>query len=727
MLSRTIHSAAILVFVAVAIHGGCARAATAQEPNSRSRTGPPRVNTVDTLHGMLVPDPYRWLELTDSAPVRAWVRDQDKAARERIASYTRRADVRSAVSRIASTESFNPAPHREGGRYFITRMAAVGPQRGVTLAVRDSATGATTTLIDAATQARTGRPARDVRASPDGRMVAYGAGADSTEWLTVHVRSVMTRADLGDTVRGVYRFSDSVSWARDGRVGFYYTRFTIPAGQRPGRPLESGAVYFHRLGDPQSADQLVFDTGSPSEVLTPTAVVTSDGRYLVITVRRGTATASAVYVQSLTDSTRRAARPQMLVGNGTNNYVFLGNDGASFWFVTDDGAPKGRVIAVDARDPAPGRWRELVSEGRDAIDTWNWGAAIGGRLLVLYRRDAILVGKVFGSDGRFHYELPIPNRGSVWSGFVGKTTEPEALFTVQGVADPGTTYRLDIRTGKATPFLAPELPYDARAIITEQVFYRAGDGTRVPMYVVRRRDVVLDGKAPLWIYGYGAQHWAAAPWFQPAVAAWLLDGGIWAVPNTRGGAEYGEAWYQAGARRNKQRGIDDYLSAVEWLIANRYTSRGRVVAHTSSAGGVLVAAAVVQRPELFGAAVLEYPMIDVLRYEHLLTGNRWTEDYGTIADGADVRAMLSYAPIQRVRIGLCFPPMLVTPGEFDQTAAPAHAYKFVAAMQAAQSCDRPILLRVTWGAGHTAGSTLRDATETWTDQLAFVRDALGIR
>jgi prolyl oligopeptidase len=543
--------------------------------------------------------------------------------------------------------------------------------------------------------------------------------------LTVRVRSVKTRLDLTDSIAGLYRFADRVSWARDGRVGFYYTRFRIPPGPRPGRPLASGAVYFHRIGDPQSADQLVFDAGDASQVLTPTAVVTSDGRYLVITVRRGTATPSAVYVKDLSSLTPNA-QPVKVAGNGTNNYIFLGNDGPVLWLATDDSAPRGRVIAVDVARPRRDEWRELVSEAADAIDTWSYGAAVGGRLLVLYRRDAVLVGKVFSADGKLQYELPIPNRGSVWSGFVGKSTEPEALFTVQGVADPGTTYRLDIRTGAVTAFLTPELPYDPGPLVTEQVFYSASDGTRIPMYVVRRRDVALDGRAPLWIYGYGAQHWTAAPWFQPQVAAWLLSGGVWAVPNLRGGAEYGERWYQAGAHRNKQRGIDDYVNAVEWLIANRYTSRGRVVAHTSSAGGVLVAAAVVQRPELFGAAVLEYPVIDMLRYEHLLTGNRWTEDYGTISDSADVRAMLGYAPIQRAS-AKCYPPMLATPGEFDQTAAPAHAYKFVAALKAVQACaDKPVLLRVTWGAGHTAGSTVQDATATWVDQLTFVRQALGM-
>ena len=715
-------------WLAAILVGSTSRPAVTQEPISQHNAGPHRGQHTDTLHGIAVRDPYRWLESTDSAPVKAWVRQQDRITRERLVRYRQRREVASLVGRIAATESFNPAPQREAGNYFITRVASFGPQRGLSMEVRDSATGATSTLIDVRAQARRGQPARQIRPSPDGKLVAFGVGPDSTEWLTVRVRSVATRTDLADSVGGVYRFADSVSWARDGRIGFYYTRYPTPREPVGGRPSSSGAVYFHRVGDRQSSDEFVFDPGHESEVLTPTAVVTSDGRYLVITVRRGTATPSAVYVQDLARLTL-GSRPRQIAGNGVNNYVVLGNDGPVFWLATDDGAARGRVVAVNAVEPDRAKWRELVPESTDAIDTWSYGAAIGGRLLVLYRHHAVLVGKVFGPDGTFQYDVPIPGRGSVWSGFVGKTTEPEALFTVQGVADPGTTYRLDIRTGAVTPFLTATLPYDPGPLVTEQVFYTTSDGLRVPMYVVRRKDVARDGQAPLWIYGYGAQHWTAAPWFQPAVAAWLLDGGVWALPNVRGGAEYGEAWYQAGARRNKQRGIDDYLSAVEWLIANRYTSRGHVVAHASSAGGVLAAAAVVQRPDLFGAAVLEYPVIDMLRYEHLLTGNRWTEDYGTIADSADVRAMLGYAPIQRVSAQrACYPPTLVLPGEFDRTAAPAHSYKFVAALQAAQTCVRnPISLRVTWGAGHSAGSTVDAATATWVDELTFVHQALGVR
>ena len=716
---------AVVTFIAIVAQRDSVGPVMAQVPFTATQGVPVTAPHVDTLHGTVVSDPYRWLEAVDSAPVRAWVRDQDRRTRLWLGSIPTRARLQSLVSRVAAAEAFSPAPVKENGLFFISKITAVGPQRGISLLVRDSATGTTKTLIDVDAQQRMGRPVRQARPSADGELVAYAEGTDSTEWTVVRVRSVKTGQDLRDSVAGVYRFAESVSWSRrGGHVGFFYTRFAMPPGAaRTGRPGSSGAVYFHRVGDPQSADRLVFDAGHPTDVLTPTAVVTDDGRWVVITVRRGTTRASAIHMQ---DASSLTTPPRLIVENDGANYIFLGNHGSALWVATDNGAPRGRVIAVDVTRPGRAHWRELVPEASEAIDTWSYGAAIGGNLLVLYRRDAVLLGKVFDANGRLRYELPIPGRGSVWSGFSGKTTSRAAYFSVNGVADPGTMYRLDIQTGTVTPFLRPSLPYDPSAIVTEQVFYTATDGARIPMYVVRHRDTPRDGKAPLWIYGYGAQRWAAAPWFQPPIAAWLLEGGVWAVPNTRGGAEYGEEWFQAGSRRNKQRAIDDYIDAVEWLIANGYTAARRVVAHTSSAGGVLVAAAVQQRPELFGAAVMEYPILDMLRYEHLLTGNRWTDDYGTIKDSGDFRAMLAYTPIQNGRAGACHAPTLVTPGEFDRTAAPAHSYKLVGTLQHTQGCrQNPILLRVSWRAGHTAGATLDDALGNWVDQLAFARKVLG--
>jgi prolyl oligopeptidase len=678
---------------------------------------------VDTLQGVVVTDRYRWLERVDGADVRRWVRGEDSAARRLLATLPSREATRALVARIAAVEAYGvslPYPSiRESGRYFLSLSPAVGPQRGMRLVVRDSATGAThTVLAPDASGAAPARVARRAFAAPDGELVAYADAVGATEWGTVRVRSVATGRDLPDSLAGFFRYS-ALSWSREpGRPGFYYTRFALPpGGPAAGRPPGPGAVYFHRVGDAQARDSLVFAPDGQTTTATP--VATDDGRHLVIAVRRGTARESQLWVRDLAD---RARPPRRVAGPDGSSYVFLGNDGPVLWVATDSGAPRGRVLAIDVRDPRAARRRELIPESGDAMDTWTTGAAVGGQLVVLYRRHGAFAVRVFARDGRLRHDLAVPGSGSLWTGVVGKTTDPEALLVAQGVADPGTLYRLDVRSGRMTELLRPETPYDPSRIVTEQVFYTARDGTRVPMFVARRRDVPLDGSAPLWIYGYGAQRWTAAPWFQPAVAAWLLDGGIWAVPNTRGGAAYGEAWYQAGSRRHKQTAIDDYLAAVDWLVARRYTAAGRVVAHATSAGGVVGAAAALQRPELFGAVVLEYALLDVLRYEHLLGGNRMTEDYGTVADAGDVRAMLGYAPIQRADAGGCLPATLVTPGEVDQTAAPAHSYKLVAALQRAQRCpDRPILLRVSWGAGHTSGATLAEAADNWADQIAFAR------
>jgi prolyl oligopeptidase len=689
--------------------------ASAQQPA-------PALAAIDTMHGVPIADAQRWLEDLTSPRVRDWIRYHDDDARRHIAVVQSRQATRAALATISRVDSYG-APVKRAGRYFITTFPSVGPNRGVSLLVQDSATGRTRKLIDAAASRAGEIAARRTWPSPDGQLVAYAGATDATEWETVRIRDVDSGRSHGDSVAGLFRYS-ALSWAR-GNVprGYYYTRFEIPSGgTQAGRPATSGRIFFHRVGDSQARDRLVFAPGDKG-IVTPTPQVTDDGRYLVITVRRGTARASRLYVQDLADQTRP---PRPLIEEDGANYVFLGNDGPVFWVVTDSGAPRGRVIAIDASRPDAPRRRELVRESRDAIDTWSYGAAVGGNLIILYRRDAVLTAKVFDQDGKPRYEMPIPGRGSIWTGIVGTTTDNEAFFTVQGVADPGTIYRLDVRSGQVSPFLRPKLPYDPTRFVTEQVFYTARDGTRVPMYVVRRRDLPLDGAAPLWIYGYGAQRWAAAPWYQPAIAAWLEQGGVWALPNTRGGAEYGEDWFQAGSRLHKQTAIDDYVSAVEWLIANGYTTRGRVVAHTSSAGGALVAAAVVQRPELFGAAIMEYPVLDMLRYEHLLAGDRWSDDYGTVENANDFRAILGYAPIQNLRRGTCYPPTLVTPGEHDQTASPAHAYKFVAALKEAQGCDgHPVLLRVSWGAGHSAGATLEDAIDNWADQIAFVNSVLA--
>ncbi len=406
-------------------------------------------------------------------------------------------------------------------------------------------------------------------------------------------------------------------------------------------------------------------------------------------------------------------------------FNLIGNDGSELWFHTDLDAPRGRVIAIDVRRPDRSDWVELIPEREEAIDSWGGASAVGGRLAVGYLEDAHIAIRIFDTTGDFLYRLELPQLGSVWSGVVGTQHDHEGLYNLSGVANPGSIYRLDLRTGESRLVLRPELGYDPDRIVTEQVFYRSRDGTRVPMYLAYQRGLDRDGTAPVYMYGYGFGGWAAQPWFQAHATVWIQMGGIWALPNIRGGGAYGEEWHRAGSRRKKQNAIDDYIAAGEWLIEHGYTSPARLVANASSAGGAIAGAAITQRPDLYGAAVLHFPVLDMLRYAEFTGARRWIPEYGTPEDPADFEALLDYSPVHNVEPGTCYPATLVAPGERDETTPPLHAYKFVAALRHAQSCDAPISLRVSWGAGHSHGADLERSIDNWADQLAFLARVLG--
>ncbi len=323
------------------------------------------------------------------------------------------------------------------------------------------------------------------------------------------------------------------------------------------------------------------------------------------------------------------------------SFRFVGNDGPQLWFQTDLDAPRGRVVAIDLRRPDRADWVELIPERDEAIDSWVGAAAIGGRLVVGYSEDARIAVRVFDTDGRFQYRLQLPRLGSIWSGFVGRQDDSEAFYSLSGVADPGTIYRLDVESGRSTRFLRPELEYDPGDIVTRQVFFTSADGTRVPMYLAYRRGLDFGARPPVYMYGYGFGAWTAQPWFQAHIAVWLQMGGVWALPNIRGGGAYGEDWHQAGSRTRKQQAIDDYIAAGEWLVRNGYTTPQRLVANASSAGGAIAGAAVAQRPDLYGAAVLDFPVLDMLRYAEFTGARRWIPEYGTPDDPADFQALLA--------------------------------------------------------------------------------------
>ncbi|MGH8308989.1 MAG: prolyl oligopeptidase family serine peptidase, partial [Steroidobacteraceae bacterium] len=554
----------------------------------------------------------------------------------------------------------------------------------------------------------------DFEPSPRGDLVAYGVSDGGSDWQIWKFRRVRDGVDLTDTI--VHTKFWGLSWARDGS-GVYYSRYPARADGR-GDDAGQPAIHFHRLGDPQAKDRLVYKvTDHPTRV--PRGKVTDDGRYLIITLYDG-AFRNGVNVLDLRRSDAAAAT---LFGAWDAFYDFMGSRGDELYFQTTNDAPLGRVIAVDARRPQPANWRTVVPQSDVALDDAQY---IGSRIIARYVKDAHSLVRVFARDGKPVGEVPLPGLGQA-GGFDGDGTDPETFFSYTDFLTPTGVYRYDVGSNAASVWRKPKVPAATDPYLTEQVFYRSKDGTRVPMYIARRGDAKRDGEQPLLLYGYGGFNVSQLPAFSPTVLAWLEMGGTYAVANLRGGGEYGEAWHEAGVRSHKQNVFDDFIAAAEYLIAERYTRSERLAIYGRSNGGLLVAAALAQRPELFGAALPAVGVLDMLRY-HTASANarQWSTDYGLSENAEDFRAQYAYSPYHNLDEGKCYPPTLVTTADRDDRVVPWHSYKFGAALQRAQGCANPVLVRVETRAGHGAGKPTWMRIEDFADQWAFIAKALGV-
>jgi prolyl oligopeptidase len=674
---------------------------------------------VDTLHGVPVPDPYRWLEDQNSADTRAWVAAQDAYARRFVASSSRRSSLQREIAAAADADVYG-APITRGGLDFFSTFKASGPGSAITIMVGSRGTTPRVLLSADSARQRWHLVPTGFAPSPDGRFVSVHLSVQGSNLSVTRIIRVADAVLLSDSLPGALRGS-GVSWLPDGS-GLLYERSKRDTARGSSAPVGAATIWVHRVGA-QTGDELVFEapegtTGAVSHSLSP------GGRFLVIMATDGATQNVTIWVKDLALPT---AQPRLLpVQPGA--YAFAGEYDQHLFFLTWAGAPNGKVVSVDLRADVP-VWRDVVKETTDVFATWpGLGARVlGGRIVVATEHNLGIAVRIVGLTGKVIRSISLPSQGSIWSGFVGTPQSSDVYYQVSGMADPGTVYHLDLTTGRSTRYLRPKLDYDVGAILTERVTVPARDGAAIPLYVVRRRDTPLNGTAPLIMYGYGFGGWIAAPYFQPEMVAWVNRGGIWALPGLRGGGEYGDGWREAGARRNKQTGIDDYVAATEWLFAHHYSSSRRMVANTSSAGGALVAEAVLQHPDLYRAAILDYPVLDLLRYERFTQARQWRSEYGTVADSMDFAVLQRVSPYNSVAVGKCYPAFMVAPGEIDQTAPPLHAYKFVAALQyASSSCSGPALLRVSWGAGHNAGATPAEAVETWTDELAFLDRVVGM-
>ncbi len=672
----------------------------------------PRGDVVDTLHGVAVPDPYRWLEDADSAETRSWVAAQNAMTHAYLNAIPESAGIVERLRRLWDYGRVSGV-RRAGERYLY--FYNNGLQNQAVLYVTDDLASEGRVLLDPNALSTDGTVALGgTSVTRDGRLLAYSVSRGGSDWQEWAVRDVATGEDLPDTVRWS-KFSGA-SWAADGS-GFYYAAYDPPAeGQALQEKNLDQRLLFHRLGTAQAEDEIVYARPDHPE-WGFWGSATEDGRYLVVTVRTGTNREKRIFVKDLPDGEVRDLLPENDAG-----YDFVGNDGSRLFFLTDKDAPTGRVIAVDAHDPRPETWETIVSAGAAAIEDVSLA---GESMFVTRLVDATSEVEQLDLYGRFVRTIRLPGLGTAGIGGA-KRKASELFFAFSSTTSPATIYRLDLATGEATPFRPPTVAFDAEAYETQRLFYTSKDGTRVPLFVTARTGLALDGNNPTLLYAYGGFNVSITPSFSPRVAAWLEMGGVYAVACIRGGGEYGKAWHDGGRLANKQNCYDDFIAAAEYLIAEGYTSKAKLACQGGSNGGLLVGAVVNQRPDLWGAALPKVGVMDLVRFPLFTIGWAWTSDFGSPDDPDDLANILRLSPLHNVVPGTVYPPVLATTGDHDDRVVPAHSYKYVAALQAAQGGPAPILIRVETAAGHGAGKPTAKLIDEAADEWAFLVKSLGM-
>ncbi|MFC0134034.1 prolyl oligopeptidase family serine peptidase [Massilia eurypsychrophila] len=671
-----------------------------------------KVDQQDNYHGTTIADPYRWLEDANSAETKEWVDAQNRVTQSYLGQIPAREAIKQRLTKLWNYERYS-VPYKEGGRYFYSRND--GLQNQSVLYTMDKLGDAPRMLLDPNTLALDGTVALSgVAVSPDGKLLAYGTAASGSDWNEWKVRDIATGKDLDDHVKWV-KFS-ATSWTRDGK-GFFYSRYDEPKEATKLADVNYfQKLYFHKVGTPQSADVLVYDRPDQKE-WGFSGQVSDDGRYLIISASQGTARKNRVFYKDLS---RPDAKVVGLIEVLESGYRFIDNDGPVFYFSTDNKAPRQRIVAIDTRKPQEANWKVVVPEGAQTLVSANM---LNNQFVASYLADARSMVKVYDRNGRMVREVALPGIGAV-AGFGGKRGDSETFYSFTGFTNPTTIYRLDLKSGESTVLRQPKVDFDPSQYETRQQFFASRDGTKVPMFIVSKKGLKLDGSNPTYLYGYGGFNISMTPGFSPANLAWMEMGGVYVVANLRGGGEYGQAWHEAGTKLQKQNVFDDFIGAAEWLIANKVTSPAKLAIGGGSNGGLLVGAAMTQRPELFGAAIPQVGVLDMLRFHKFTIGWAWASDYGSSDHPEQFKALVKYSPLHNLKAGGCYPATMITTADHDDRVVPAHSFKFAAAAQAAQAGPAPILIRIDVKAGHGAGKPTAKQIEEVADRWGFLSRAL---
>ena len=695
--------------MSMSLHGAMAEAV--RYPEAR------RDALVEELHGEKVADPYRWMEDIDGAETRRWVEAQAELAGGYLRAIPQREKF---LERLRQLQDYDKLgiPRLTAGRLFYSRKQGLQNQ-SVVYWREDGKEGAPeTVLLDPNALSKDGTVALGgYDLTDDGKRMAYTLSDAGSDWVTIHVRDVASGKDTGDVIRWV-KFSGP-SWSRDGK-GFYYSRYEQPEkGSELKAENYNQKVYYHVLGEPQEKDRLVYARPDfPKWGLN--AAETEDGRYLMIFVREGTKPEDCFFYRDLSQGPE-APVVELLPGFEAE-WNYLGNEGTRFYFLTTHQAPNRRVVVIDLAKPGREHWQEIVPGGASVIES---ASMVGGRIFVQRLVEAHDEVTVCDLTGKELEKLPLPNFGSA-GGFGGKLSDRETFYAVTGFDTPGAIYRYDTQTGKTVLHDETKVKFGTKDIVVEQLWFASKDGTKVPMFVTRMRNVEKNGELPVMLYGYGGFNISLSPAFNASRIAWLEAGGVYVQVNLRGGGEFGQAWHEAGMKERKQNVFDDFIGAAEHLIREGWTKPSRLAISGGSNGGLLVAACLLQRPDLFGCALPAVGVMDMLRFHKFTIGWAWQSEYGSPDKAEDFRVLRSYSPLHNVKSGVKYPATMVLTGDHDDRVYPAHSFKFAAELQQAQGGEAPVLLRVDLRAGHGAGKPTAKQLEETADTFAFAWKALGM-
>ncbi|HSM83273.1 MAG TPA: prolyl oligopeptidase family serine peptidase [Nodosilinea sp.] len=674
----------------------------------------PQQDQVDTYHGVAVPDPYRWLEDPQSSASRQWIEAQNQVTSAYLEALPRREAINQRLTQIWNYERYS-TPFKRGGQYFYFKND--GLQNQSVLYTLPSLEAEPRLLLDPNTLSADGTVSLSGMAvSENGAYLAYGLSTGGSDWVEWHVRDIATGADTDDLLKWV-KFSGA-SWSHD-HQGFFYSRYDEPDEASKLEAINYyQKLYYHRLGTPQSDDVLMYERPDEKEWGFGGGV-TEDGRYLIISVWKGTDPNNLVFYKDLSDPNSPVVE---LIAEFEASYSFIDNDGSVFWFRTDLAAPKGRLIAIDIAQPEPAAWQEIIPEGDDTLE----GVGIlNNQFVADYLKDAYTTIRIYSLGGELVREVELPGIGSA-GGFDGKRYDTETFYSFTSFTVPPAIYRYDMVTGASTLYRQPEVDFDPGAYTTTQVFYPSKDGTRIPMFITHKTGLELNGQNPTLLYGYGGFSISLTPSFSVSNLVWMEMGGVYAMPNLRGGGEYGEDWHLAGTKLNKQNVFDDFIAAAEWLMAAGYTSAEKLAIAGGSNGGLLVGACMTQRPDLFAAALPAVGVMDMLRFNQFTIGWAWESDYGSPQNEDEFRVLYAYSPLHNLEPGTAYPATLITTADHDDRVVPAHSFKFAAALQAAHQGEAPVLIRIETKAGHGAGKPTAKVIEEVSDKWAFLAANLGM-